>query len=139
MHSNCKSTMVFPFIVVDDSALDCLIVEKVIGFSGRSSGVTIYNEVMEALEYVTNTPIDELPQLTIITLDIMMPVMDGFDFLDNFLTLPLERQERFRILVLTLSNSPATLNRLAKYDVVKTVIEKPITMDKLNSALQDDL
>ena len=131
--------MTFPFVVIDDSALDCLIVKKIIGFSGWSTGVTVYNDVLGALEYIRNTPIDELPPLTIVTLDIMMPVMDGFDFLDNFVALPAERQQRFKIVVLTLSNNAHTLKRLANYDIVKTVVEKPITIDKLNQALQENL
>lgn len=131
--------MAFPFLVIDDSTLDCLIVKKVIGFSGWSSDINVYNDVPSALGYITDTPIDELPLLTVITLDIMMPVMDGFDFLDNFLTLPVERQQRFKILVLTLSHNPSTLKRLANYELVETVIEKPITIDKLNKALQDNL
>lgn len=131
--------MAFPFLVIDDSTLDCLIVKKVIGFSGWSSDIIVYNNVPTALNYITDTPIDELPLLTVITLDIMMPVMDGFDFLDNFLTLPMERQLRFKILVLTLSHNPSTLKRLASYELVETVIEKPITIDKLNKALQDNL
>ena len=131
--------MAFPFLVIDDSALDCLIVKKVIGFSGWSTGVTVYNDVPAALEYIRDTPVDELPLMTIITLDIMMPVMDGFDFLDNFLALPVERQQRFKIVVLTLSNNAHTLKRLANYSLVKTVVEKPITIDKLNQALQDNL
>ncbi|WP_257656797.1 response regulator [Parapedobacter lycopersici] len=131
--------MALPFLVIDDSALDCLIVKKVIGFSGRGSDVIVFNDVIGALEYIKNTPIDQLPLLTVITLDIMMPVMDGFDFLDNFLLLPAERQQRFKIFVLSLSNSPFTLKRLADYEVVATVIEKPITIDKLDRALLETI
>lgn len=129
--------MTFPFLVIDDSVLDCLIVKKVIGFSGKSSDILVYNDVFGAAEYIRNTPIDDLPLLTVISLDIMMPVLDGFDFLDNFLTLPIERQKRFKIFVLSLSNHPFTLKRLANYDIVAAVIEKPITIDKLNKALNE--
>ncbi|WP_345229921.1 response regulator [Olivibacter ginsenosidimutans] len=127
--------MMYPFIVIDDSPLDCLIVKKIISFSGKSADIVVFNDANKALEHIRALAINQLPPLTIITLDIMMPIMDGFEFLEQFLTLPETVQHHFKIIILSLSNHPYTIKRLQGYSIVEAIIEKPITIEKLNSTL----
>jgi len=131
--------MIYPFIVIDDSPLDCLIVKKIISFSGKSSDVIVFNDAGKALEHIRSLAENELPPMSVITLDIMMPIMDGFEFLEQFLTLPEEVQQHFKIIILSLSNHPYTIKRLQGYDIVGAIIEKPITIEKLNATLTNIL
>ena len=70
-----------------------------------------------------------LPQL--IFLDIDMPLMDGFQFLDEFGNLSDKTQEKCSIIMLTSSISPADVNRSKKYDYVRKYINKPLTLENL--------
>ncbi len=127
--------MKYPFIVIDDSPLDCLIVKKIIAFSGKGSDINVFNDASTALEHIRSIAEKDLPDAVVITLDMMMQVMDGFEFLEAFLQLPEKVQGHFKIIVLSLSNHPYTIKRLQGYAIVKAIIEKPITIEKLNETL----
>jgi len=128
--------MKYPFIVIDDSPIDCLIVKKVIGFSGKSSDVKVFNDASQALRYIEDTGEGNLPPLSFITLDIMMPVMNGFEFLDKFVELPQSIKDRYKIVIISLSNNEHTTKKLMKYDVIEAIVEKPITMDKFTTVIE---
>lgn len=122
--------MKYPFIVIDDSPIDCLIVKKVIGFSGKSSDIKVFNDATLALQYIEESGSRNHSPMSFITLDIMMPIMNGFEFLDSFVKLADEIKERYRIIILSLSNNDHTIERLQKYSVIEAIVEKPITVDK---------
>jgi len=64
-----------------------------------------------------------------ILLDLNMPVMDGWQFLDEFIHLPIQKE--ISIFIMTSSIDPADIERAKKYDVIKDYIKKPITASKL--------
>lgn len=66
-----------------------------------------------------------------ILLDLNMPVMDGWQFLDEFILLPIEK--RISIFIMTSSIDPIDIEMAKKYKVVKDYIEKPITAIKLDA------
>lgn len=65
-----------------------------------------------------------------ILLDLNMPVMDGWQFLDEFISLMIEKN--IHIFIMTSSIDPADIKMATKYKVVKEYIVKPITTQKLD-------
>ncbi len=124
----------YSFLVIDDSSIDAMIVRKVIDYSGFGREISIFDNAENALEHIASGISDSDP-FTIILLDIMMPVMDGFEFLTSFVNLPPVLQERYRIFILSLSNNPYTLKRLESYPFIRGIIEKPITVGKLKEVM----
>lgn len=122
--------MKYPFIVIDDSPIDCLIVKKVIGFSGQSSDIKVFNDATLALRYIEESDGENHSPISFITLDIMMPIMNGFEFLDRFIQFSDAVKEKYKIVILSLSNNEHTMKRLKNYPVIEAVVEKPITTDK---------
>ncbi|KAA5549193.1 response regulator [Adhaeribacter rhizoryzae] len=78
---------------------------------------------------------EEYPDL--IFLDIKMPIMDGFEFLDAYQELHAHYQIPAKIMMLTSSASFYDLNRLEKYDVVKRHFAKPLTDYDVKEIVQD--
>jgi CheY-like chemotaxis protein len=66
----------------------------------------------------------------VIFLDLNMPVMDGFDFLDQLNTTLPTFASVCKIYVLTSSESPADIDRCHSYDIAG-YISKPLTEEKL--------
>lgn len=132
-----KQNLKHPFIVIDDSTMDCMIVKKIITYSEQSSSITIFNNAAIALEYIRENASDAPTPHTIILLDIMMPVMDGFEFLSEFMEFTSDIRSKYKIFILSLSNNPYTRKRLAAYPVVEAIIEKPITIEKLTNVLRN--
>ena len=65
-----------------------------------------------------------------ILLDLNMPIMDGWQFLDEFISLPITKE--IQIFIMTSSIDPADIEMAATYKVVKDYIMKPITTQKLD-------
>ena len=70
-------------------------------------------------------------------LDIKMPVMDGFEFLDAYQEVNLNAQRATQIMMLTSSASFYDLNRLESYEVVKRHFPKPLSDYDVKQIIQD--
>jgi len=124
------------FIVIDDSKLDCFIAEKIIRNTGRSENIRSYLDGAEALEYIKNTPISGDKTKTVLIVDIQMPVMNGFEFVEAFEKFPQELQDNYIIFVLSSSINENDLNRVRNYPSVKHFLNKPLTSNTLSALLE---
>src|SRR3569832_1280453 len=80
MNGNSKYPLV---MLVDDNELDILVNKKLIESENFSSRLISHQSSQSGIDYLKNTSNpDENPN--IIFLDIMMPGLDGFGFLDEF-------------------------------------------------------
>ncbi|MBC7922079.1 MAG: response regulator [Ferruginibacter sp.] len=70
-------------------------------------------------------------QPNLIFLDINMPVMDGFEFLDHFEKMHASHATDFHVVLLTTSINERDVDKAKKYNVV-SYMEKPITEEKIN-------
>jgi len=93
--------------------------------------VVVYSNGLEALtqlKLMQETP-EKLPE--IIFLDINMPILDGWQFLDEFLYL--ESSKKPIIYIVTSSENPVDIEKANQYDMKKNYIVKPISVKKLMS------
>ncbi len=129
-----EPSLKFNFIVVDDSKLDCFIAEKIIRNTGRSNKVTTFLQAKDALEYIANNTY-EVDEHNIMLVDIQMPVMNGFDFVEAFEKLPEYIRAKYTVYIISSSINENDLIRANEYASVKKFINKPLTMAYLNSIL----
>ncbi|CAD5268657.1 MAG: response regulator [Imperialibacter sp.] len=122
-------------MLIDDNEIDNLINQKMIEASTLSENIYVHTGAKSAIEFLRN--IEKLgaaghsilPQ--IIFLDIDMPLMDGFQFLDEFEKFRVETKDICNIVMLTSSINPQDVNKSKKYNYVKKYINKPLTQDTL--------
>jgi len=124
------------FIIIDDSRIDCFIAEKIIQNSGTYSSVKSYMEATEAYEAIKSGLIGDDSILTIIILDIQMPVMNGFQFVELFEQLPQEIQSKFAIFLFSSSINENDKNRLENYPSIIRFYSKPISKDTVAQMIE---
>ena len=123
-------------LLVDDNEVSNLINRKLIEILKVAEKVEIVHDGAEALELLTSRISFDLPLPDMIFLDINMPVMNGFEFLDNYRQMygHLDLQITIHLLTSSIShNDYMQYERNA--DIVSLFLEKPMTKDTLNQAL----
>lgn len=119
--------------LIDDDAVINMINIKVIEFSKLASKVTSVTNAKEALDMLTKIGVsdsDTFPE--IIFLDINMPDMDGWDFLNVFIKFPDSLLEKCRIIMLTSSIDLFDIKKAKTYPIVSDYIVKPLNAKLLS-------
>jgi len=127
--------MELSFIIIDDTELDHFIARKMIGNVSNAYKIKSFLDAPAALQHITESPGDSTTKIILIFLDIYMPMMNGFEFIEEFEKLDQAIQERYYIVALTSSIEMSDINRVGSYQSFKARITKPITVDGLNSLL----
>ncbi len=77
---------------------------------------------------------EKLPE--VILLDLNMPIMDGWDFLDDFIKLPNHNEDKVYVYIVSSSIAQRDLERAKDFDIIHNYIVKPLTIKKLNDILK---
>jgi len=126
----------YAVMLVDDNEIDNLINQKMIEASGIAEHIFVHSGAKSAIEFLKNieklakVPVDlYLPE--VIFLDIDMPLMDGFQFLDEFGKLSESIKNHCNIVMLTSSLNPQDMNKAKKNQFVLKYLNKPLTQENL--------
>lgn len=113
-------------VVVDDEPLNLQLLEEVLSDEGFVN-VVYFDSPIVALKYVESENVD------LILLDIKMPLMDGFEFMDR---LKESDKPRPPILVLTASADKDTKSKVLAADA-QGVIGKPFDFDEVLERMEE--
>jgi CheY-like chemotaxis protein len=124
------------FIYIDDNKLDCFIAQKVIQNTGISEKTTTFLEPLKAFEFIKTTLLPELPCRNIIFVDIQMPLMNGFEFVEAFESLPEDIRNKYAVFMLSSSINENDHNRVRNYPSVIHLLNKPLSPKILLSLME---
>lgn len=117
-------------MLIDDESINNFISTKIIERFNPKFHVIAYTRVKDALEHLRS---GDFPD--IIFLDINMPEMDGWDFLDQYSKFPEWQQQKCPVAMLTSSVNNHDIQRSKSYDAVANFISKPLTVEALEQML----
>ncbi len=123
-------------MLVDDDLNDIFFHERVIGKVDPTIIVIAKNSGPEALEYLKSKQDKENQHPCLIFLDINMPGMNGWDFLQEYNLLDNEVQRHKKIIMLTTSENPDDLERANSLSVISDYIPKPLTKEILENIVE---
>jgi CheY-like chemotaxis protein len=119
-------------LCVDDDPITLMLCKKVITKASFSNNIITAKNGEEAIQYfdsILNKETDKLPQL--VFLDLNMPVMDGWDFLNIFNT-PKYSEVNTKIVVLSSTIDPEDHQKSKNFPMVIDFLSKPISTEMLN-------
>ena len=112
-------------MLIDDNPLDNFVNRKMLETNEFAENVIVCESGAAALLHLKSCPVSELPEL--IFLDINMPGMDGFQFLEAFTMLSEMHHRTCRVIMLSTSESFKDLNRANRNRFVRKFLNKPLT------------
>lgn len=125
----------FHFIIIDDSIFDSRIAEKVIQNVDAGAVVTIFHDATKAFDFLKDLPHLNHMQKRVLFVDIQMPIMNGFEFVESFETLPEEVKSNYILYFITSSMNENDIRRGTSYPSVRRFLNKPLTVDMLSGII----
>ncbi len=124
--------------VIDDDPISIFLVETILQDMNISDCILSATNGLEALEVIEERCSDDAtngcPEL--ILLDINMPIMDGFEFMDKFQKLPYPHLDKAKVIILTSSSNLQDVEKSKHFSIYGYMI-KPLTKDKLGTLLEE--
>jgi len=124
-------------MIVDDSKLDRFIATSAIERNEFAEEIVSFGSGIDALEYLHSLKNPSLcPE--VIFLDINMPVMNGFEFLNDYMKLPPSIQKRSSIIMISSSESSDDFRKIKAYPCIEMFFSKPFSPSILTTIRKHD-
>lgn len=117
-YSTCYSTC----LVIDDNYIDNLVTRRLLELTNFAENIILTESPADAIESLRNG--DILPN--VIFLDIRMPLMDGFEFMQEFEKLNINKKD-IKVYLLSSSLDPIDIQRSSENEYITQLIHKPLT------------
>lgn len=120
-------------LLVDDDHEDCFFHQIVIKKMNITNSIEVARNGLEALDFLKKDG-GITPEL--IFLDINMPKMNGWEFLEHYKHLDPKQKARITILMLTTSANPDDVIKAQEMEDVTGYKTKPLSVEMLNDILE---
>ena len=123
-------------LLVDDDKIFQYLTQKIIETTNLVNKIKIFSNGFEAIAFLSTY--SDKPELLpdIILLDLNMPIMDGWQFLEEYVRIKPNIAKQITIYILTSSIDPADIKKSEEISEVSDFIIKPITKDKFINLLK---
>ncbi len=116
-------------LVIDDDDINIFIIKKIVEKTGYEAKMVAKTNGQLAIDYINEliTTGQPLPQLILI--DINMPILNGWEFLEAYEKLGIE--ENIDMYMLSSSVYENDIEKAKTYKMVKGFISKPLSIERL--------
>jgi CheY-like chemotaxis protein len=117
--------------IVDDDEIYTFLVKKTVAQTNLVGTIKVFENGLDAINFLKKNRAnrDTLPE--IILLDLSMPIMDGWEFLEEYSLLSPKLGIKITIYIISSSISPYDIARAKSISFVTDFIIKPISKEKL--------
>lgn len=128
-------------LLIDDDEATNFVHEWVIRQAGVATHVEVCQSAFDGLEYIQAIKpavSEDAPQPGIIFLDINMPGMNGWEFLEKYEALPQDKKAQILVVMLTTSLNPDDRKRAESMADINCFMSKPLTEEMVKKLIEDN-
>lgn len=130
-------------LLIDDSEASNFLNQFLIKSMGFDVNIQTCVNGQDALDFLKcegkYKEAENYPIPLLILLDINMPIMNGWEFLDEFKSLPVLIKKESVVMMLTTSMNPDDKEKALKNEFISDFITKPLNKEKLSKMIQEHL
>ena len=124
------------FIIIDDDVSNNYLCKYIIHHVAREVEIIDFVSAIAGLDYISASFKDaDESGSAVLFLDIKMPIMDGWEFLEKFDLLPSSIKEKISIYILTSSIDNSDRMKADENPYVKNYVVKPLTKGTVHNIL----
>lgn len=118
-------------LLIDDSEIDVLVNRRLIELTSFSENIVITRTAEEALFFLQHECLIAEQAPDWIFLDMYLPLMSGYDFIEAFKNLSDAVREKSKIVVLSVFQPQEKLMKIFENKFIFGQLEKPLTQESL--------
>ena len=122
-------------LLVEDDPITIMVCDRIIKMSDFATNVVSCENGNTAIDHINKLVNEEKQFPEIIFLDINMPVMNGWDFLEEFEMIKDKISPMPRIFILSSTVDPEDYKRAKSFSAVDNFISKPLSKEFLEQIL----
>ena len=116
-------------LLIEDDPITIMVCDRIMKMTGFAEQVQSKENGQEAIKYIQSIIEDQTTFPEIIFLDINMPVMNGWEFIEAYEALGIEH--KVDMYILSSSVYENDIEKTKGYKAVKGFISKPLSMERL--------
>ncbi len=123
--------------IIDDDPIAIYGIKRSMKEIDFCNKIVVYKNGQDAIDGLNNMVAEGIALPSIILLDLNMPIMDGWEFLDDFIKIPNNSTKAVTIYIISSSIDPRDVIKVQDYSLVSNYILKPIKSADLLKLLSD--
>lgn len=127
----------FNICVIDDDDIYQFTILKVLESIKLNKKVIFFSDGEEAIDFMTANLLNDTELPDVIFLDINMPIMDGFQFMEEYVKIKPELNKKITIYMVSSSVDAVDIERAKSISDISDYIIKPIEPKQLKKIMHD--
>lgn len=124
-------------LLIDDDKFTSFYNEKIVKKHNQFGEIISVNSGKAAIAYLEDAIKGEALKPDVIFLDINMPAMNGWEFIEVYRKLDVEFTNTIKIIMLTTSSNPKDKERSQTINEITNYINKPLSLPILDDIIKD--
>lgn len=123
--------------IVDDDSIYRFTMVKALESTKLPMEIMAFSDGEEAINFMLDNLDQDSVFPDVIFLDIDMPIMDGFQFMEEYVKIKPRVGKKITIYMVSSSLDPVDIERAKKISAISDYIVKPIGLNKLKTIIED--